>query len=152
MDVIPSNSDPEVLEPSAKGHVIECAVGKKGYYALLMALLCQFGTELLSNIFGGISSVCMERATSSVGRKMKCEVFKSLVNKDIAFFDANSSGELVSRLEDDCDVVSGAVSTNLTTFIQSFVLTFSSLAFVLFYSWRMTVVIMELRNLCDDLI
>ncbi|EYB87359.1 hypothetical protein Y032_0264g613 [Ancylostoma ceylanicum] len=129
----------EVLEPSAKGYVIDTAVGKKGYYTLLIAILYQFGAGFLSNIFGGLSSACMHYATSLVGRQMKLDLFKSLVNKDIAFFDANPSGKLVSRLTDDCDTASGAVANNLTTFIQSVVLAFSSLSFILIYSWRMTV-------------
>ncbi|VDM66024.1 unnamed protein product, partial [Strongylus vulgaris] len=69
---------------------------------------------------------------------MKVDLFKSLVNKDIAFFDANSSGELVSKLTTDCDTASGVLSYDLTSFIQHVVLTFSSLAFVLIYSWRLT--------------
>ncbi|KIH65059.1 hypothetical protein ANCDUO_04619 [Ancylostoma duodenale] len=70
---------------------------------------------------------------------MKLDLFKSLVNKDIAFFDAHPSGKLVSRLTDDCDTASGAVANNLTTFIQNVVLALSSLTFILFYSWRLTV-------------
>ncbi|KAL6737806.1 hypothetical protein Aduo_011419 [Ancylostoma duodenale] len=129
----------EVLEPSAKGYVIDTAVGRKGYYTLLLAILYQFGAGFLSNIFGGLSSACMHYATSLVGRKMKLDLFKSLVNKDIAFFDAHPSGKLVSRLTDDCDTASGAVANNLTTFIQNVVLALSSLTFILFYSWRLTV-------------
>ncbi|RCN48345.1 hypothetical protein ANCCAN_05634 [Ancylostoma caninum] len=129
----------EILEPSAKGYVIDTAVGRKGYYTLLLAIVYQFGAGFISNIFGGLSSACMHYATSLVGRKMKLDLFKSLVNKDIAFFDANPSGKLVSRLTDDCDTASGAVANNLTTFIQSVVLALSSLSFILLYSWRMTV-------------
>ncbi|CAJ0593497.1 unnamed protein product [Cylicocyclus nassatus] len=128
----------DVLEPSAKGDVINIATKQKGYRALVIAILFHFGSGIISNVFGGLSHACLQRATSLAGRKMKVDLFKSMLNKDIAFFDANPSGELVARL-DDCDTASEAVSADLITFVQNIVLTISSLVFVLIYSWRLTV-------------
>ena len=35
------------------------------------------------------------------------------MQKDISFFDKNQSGDIVSRLSSDCQVVGGAATTNL---------------------------------------
>ncbi|EPB73131.1 putative antigen peptide transporter-like 2 [Ancylostoma ceylanicum] len=130
----------EIFEPSATGYVLGSVIDKKGYHALIMAVLFRIGITFIAIVFGGFAEGCMEYSTSLIARKLRLDLFTSLVFKDIAFFDVTSSGEMVSRLTADCQTVSTAVSSNLTQFIRSTVLIIGSLAFLLFYSWRMTMV------------
>ncbi|KIH47017.1 ABC transporter transmembrane region, partial [Ancylostoma duodenale] len=130
----------EIFEPSATGYVLGSVIDKKGYHALIMAVLFRIGITFIAIIFGGFAEGCMEYSTSLIARKLRLDLFTSLVFKDIAFFDITNSGEMVSRLTADCQTVSTAVSSNLTQFIRSSVLIIGSLSFLLFYSWRMTLV------------
>ncbi|CAJ0593595.1 unnamed protein product [Cylicocyclus nassatus] len=127
-----------VLEPSTQGDVIETATKQKGYHALMESMMICFGIIIIKDVFDGLSCACLERATSLIGGKMKMDLFESIVNREISFFDANSTGKLISKLY-DCDVASRMVSRDVITFAQSIVLTLSSLAFLLVYSWKLTV-------------
>ncbi|RCN46806.1 ABC transporter, ATP-binding protein, partial [Ancylostoma caninum] len=130
----------EIFEPSATGYVLGSVIDKKGYHTLIMAVLFRIGITFIAIVFGGFAEGCMEYSTSLIARKLRLDLFTSLVFKDIAFFDVTNSGEMVSRLTADCQTVSTAVSSNLTQFIRSSVLIIGSLSFLLFYSWRMTLV------------
>lgn len=46
-------------------------------------------------------------------RDLRERIFQKIMSNDIAFFDKNQSGEIVSRLTSDCQVVGGAATTNL---------------------------------------
>ncbi|KHJ87990.1 hypothetical protein OESDEN_12220 [Oesophagostomum dentatum] len=130
----------EIFEPSATGYVLSTVIDKKGYHALIIAVLLRIGVTFTAIIFGGFAEGCMEYSTSLIGRKLRLDLFTSLVLKDIAFFDVTSSGEMVSRLTADCQTVSTAISSNLTQFFRSVIVIIGALSFLLYYSWRMTLV------------
>ncbi|KHJ94782.1 ABC transporter, ATP-binding protein [Oesophagostomum dentatum] len=130
----------EIFEPSATGYVLSTVIDKKGYHALIIAVLLRIGVTFTAIIFGGFAEGCMEYSTSLIGRKLRLDLFTSLVLKDIAFFDVTNSGEMVSRLTADCQTVSTAISSNLTQFFRSVIVIIGALSFLLYYSWRMTLV------------
>ncbi|KAL6729433.1 hypothetical protein Aduo_000485 [Ancylostoma duodenale] len=128
----------EAMLPAVDSHALATVYDRKGSYEVFIATLYRFGVCFIAGILGHLSGVCLERAEVSVDHKMRLDLFKSLVNKDVAFFDAHNSGELISRVTYDCNYVSYSVSRNLVTFVQRVIFILSALAFALHYSWRMT--------------
>ncbi|KIH69012.1 hypothetical protein ANCDUO_00648 [Ancylostoma duodenale] len=132
------DDESEAMLPAVDSHALATVYDRKGYYEVFIATLYRFGVCFIAGILGHLSGVCLERAEVSVDHKMRLDLFKSLVNKDVAFFDAHNSGELISRVTYDCNYVSYSVSRNLVTFVQRVIFILSALAFALHYSWRMT--------------
>ncbi|CAJ0593584.1 unnamed protein product [Cylicocyclus nassatus] len=130
----------QIFEPSVTGYVLSTVIDKKGYHALILAIVFRIAVTFTAVIFDGFVDGCMEYATSLIARKLRLDLFSSLVSKNIAFFDVTNSGEMVSRLTADCQTVSTAISFNLTQFLRAIILIIGTLGFLLFYSWRMTMV------------
>ncbi|CAD5224117.1 unnamed protein product [Bursaphelenchus okinawaensis] len=57
---------------------------------------------------------CMHTAGQLVVNDLRRKVFNSVLRQDMAFFDRNKVGEIVSRLSTDALIVGYAVSTNLS--------------------------------------
>ena len=46
-------------------------------------------------------------------RSLRDRIYSKILQNDIEFFDRNQSGEIVSRLTSDCQVVGGAATTHM---------------------------------------
>lgn len=90
----------------------------------------------LTGARGGLFSVCMTRLNVRLRRSL----FSSLLAAEAAFFDANKTGEITSRLAADCSTVSDAISLNLNIAVRSATQAAVVLAFMFAASWRLTVV------------
>ncbi len=82
---------------------------------------CDFGQYYLMSFIG-----------QSVIRDLRDEMFKKLSNMSVGFFVRHSTGELVSRMNNDVMMVQGAMTNAITGIVRD-VLTVISLIFVVFY-------------------
>ena len=64
-------------------------------------------------------SYCMHTAGQLIINDLRTKVFGRVLTHDMAFFDKNRVGEIVSRLSSDALVVGHAVSTNLSDGLRS---------------------------------
>uniref|UniRef100_A0A914QMG0 Uncharacterized protein n=1 Tax=Panagrolaimus davidi TaxID=227884 RepID=A0A914QMG0_9BILA len=64
-------------------------------------------------------SYCMHTAGQLIINDLRTKVFGKVLTHDMAFFDKNRVGEIVSRLSSDALVVGHAVSTNLSDGLRS---------------------------------
>ena len=81
-------------------------------------------------------------AGERVVTRLRGRLFKSLIEQDIAFFDENRTGELVSRIADDCGVLQNSVTTNISMVLRQMVQLLGSLVIILVISWRLTAVML----------
>ena len=93
--------------------VVACVYVFKGF--------CDFGQYYLMSFIG-----------QSVIRDLRDEMFKKLSDMSVGFFVRHSTGELVSRMNNDVMMVQGAMTNAITGIVRD-VLTIISLIFVVFY-------------------
>eukprot|EP00548_Thalassiothrix_antarctica_P001279 CAMPEP_0194144044 /NCGR_PEP_ID=MMETSP0152-20130528/13131_1 /TAXON_ID=1049557 /ORGANISM="Thalassiothrix antarctica, Strain L6-D1" /LENGTH=669 /DNA_ID=CAMNT_0038843721 /DNA_START=20 /DNA_END=2029 /DNA_ORIENTATION=- len=97
------------------------------YYMTLSIVI--FLASMIANYFRGcIFTVAGERMVA----RLRNDLYSSILDQDIAFFDAHKSGELLSRLGNDTTLLQGVVSlsipeaiVNITKAIVSIVLIFT---------------------------
>ena len=53
-----------------------------------------------------------------IAKNLRKDFYDSITNKDIAFFDERRTGDLVSRLNSDIQVVQDTLSTNVSMFVR----------------------------------
>ncbi|KAK5964602.1 hypothetical protein GCK32_001549 [Trichostrongylus colubriformis] len=129
-----------VFIPNFTGQVIANIVKKAGVASLVRSVLIMGALTMVSTLFGGLRGGCFDYATALVSRQVRLDLFRSLVNQDIAFFDVTKSGEIVSRLTSDCQTMSTTVSTNLNVFLRNGVMLVGALVFMFIMSWRLSLV------------
>ena len=63
-----------------------------------------------------------------------------LITKDVGFFDANKTGDILSRIAADIQVVQSGLGTNISMFTRSFVFVVVTIIILVYISWQLTLV------------
>ncbi|WP_050707644.1 ABC transporter ATP-binding protein [[Mycoplasma] mobile] len=72
---------------------------------------------LISLVFSTIQTVFMVKIAQQVGNAIRSDLFKRIQVLKLSYFDQNSSGDIMSRLTNDTNNVTVALSQNFTQFI-----------------------------------
>jgi subfamily B ATP-binding cassette protein MsbA len=93
---------------------------------------------LLKNIFDYSQSYLMARVEQSLMRDLRNALYEHLHNLSLSYFTNERTGNLISRVTNDVNVVNGGVSASFVTLIKEplLIIVFLSLAFTL--SWKLT--------------
>lgn len=113
-----------LLGPSMAGSAInEAAAGvgkvnfdKVKHYAFLMLI-----TYLSSSILTIVINILMTTVSRFVAKRMRNDVFEKLTRLPVGYFDKNATGDIISRVSYDIDVVSTCIATDLVSILTSIV-------------------------------
>lgn len=94
---------------------------------------------LVRLVAGFLSSYFIGKMSYSVIAKFRLAIFSKLLKMPIAYYDANSSGTMLSTIIYNVDQVSQATSDILLTFLREGVLLVSLIGVMIYENWRMTV-------------
>ncbi|KAJ9683098.1 hypothetical protein PVL29_018903 [Vitis rotundifolia] len=79
---------------------------------------------------------------ASVGERivahLRKDLFSHLINQDIAFFDVTPTGELLSRLSEDSQVIKNVATSNLSSALTSITTAAIGIGFMFSSSWKLT--------------
>jgi len=112
-------------------------------------LTIEFGTlksSLLLLIAFNIVAALLSLITSRLGARlaqktvyyMRRELFEKITRLPISYTDSHKHGDIMSRMTNDVENVSTAISQSLTTLISAVITIVGSLVMMLSYSWFMT--------------
>ncbi|CAN6477131.1 unnamed protein product [Victoria cruziana] len=92
-----------------------------------------------------IGSVCaalrawlFSSASQRVVARLRKNLFSHLIHQEIAFYDVTRTGELLSRLSEDTQIIKNAATTNLSEALRNLATSFVGLCFMFATSWRLT--------------
>ncbi|KAJ9147507.1 hypothetical protein P3X46_029661 [Hevea brasiliensis] len=77
-------------------------------------------------------------ASERVVARLRKDLFSHLINQEIAFFDVTRTGELLSRLSEDTQVIKNAATTNLSEALRNVTTALIGVAFMFTSSWKLT--------------
>nr|XP_023676486.1 ATP-binding cassette sub-family B member 9 [Paramormyrops kingsleyae]XP_023676487.1 ATP-binding cassette sub-family B member 9 [Paramormyrops kingsleyae] len=130
----------EAFIPYYTGQAIDSIVIHKSmqYFAqrMLALTLLALVSSLAIGIRGGVFSLIFAR----LNIRLRNLLFRSLMRQDIGFFDANHTGDIISRLTSDTTQVSDLISENVNLFLRSLVKALGFLVFMFGMSWKLTLV------------
>lgn len=104
-------------------------------YALLL-LVAALSSGVFAGLRGSVFTVQMARLNARVRRRL----FDAILSQDVGFFDLNKTGDLSSRLNNDCSTVSNALSLNINILLRNAVNVTGVMCFMIVLSWPLTVV------------
>lgn len=73
--------------------------------------------------------------SAGISHDIRYDLFYTLLRKDIGFFDENKTGELLSRMSSDTQVVQNALSINISMCIRSIITIVGTLVVTFSISW-----------------
>ena len=115
-------------------------IGAKGfsnaiYWIIILAIV--YAVNCIVALFRNLVSGKLSQRTV---HKLRSDLFAKFVKLPIKFIDNHSHGDLMSRMTNDVDSVSNAISQVLASLISGVLLILGTLAMMLYYSWLLTLV------------
>ena len=86
------------------------------YYTRLTLII-----YVASAICSFILSVLMMKVGRAVGKKLRREVFDKLMRTPVSYFDTHQTGDIISRVSYDIDVISNSLSTDVVQILASII-------------------------------
>ena len=134
-----------LLGPSFAGSAINEASAGVGrvnfdrvyYYAKRMLLVYVASSLMTVSI-----NILMTFISKRIARKMRRDVFQKLMKLPVGFFDRNQSGDIISRVSYDIDVVSSCIATDVTQIVTSLVSVVGALLMMVILSPVLSLVVL----------
>ncbi|KAJ3705981.1 hypothetical protein LUZ61_009686 [Rhynchospora tenuis] len=119
----------DISEPEEKAEALD-AVRDTILDIVLIVVIGSICTVLRAWLFNS--------ASERVVARLRKDLFTHLVNQEIAFFDVTRTGELLSRLSEDTQVIKNAATTNLSEALRNIATTLMGLGYMFLTSWKLT--------------
>ena len=125
-----------LLLPYACGNVLDSAIAAStsasdfNPYQVSLGL---FGLTCTAGLGVGLRQYWLNIAGNRIVRRMRRQFFASIISQESAFFDQNKSGDLISRLANDCYFVKSAMTTEAVAGLRGVVMSVGSTS-LLFYT------------------
>ncbi len=110
------------------------------------------GVVFGKGLFTFLSSFFMQSIGIRVVRRMRDDLFRSLINQSADYFDRRSTGELMSRLTSDVDRIQDALSGSAKDFIQEAFVLLALIITVFVIDWKLALATMIITPLAVILI
>ena len=80
------------------------------------------GLSLLRGILGYIKEFLFDKFSLNVSKEIRMDLFKKIQSFEFSFFDSTNTGELMSRIGEDIDIVWETISYGLRLLIEGIIL------------------------------
>eukprot|EP00978_Attheya_sp_CCMP212_P016220 scaffold42286_cov51-Attheya_sp.AAC.5 len=125
-----------LLLPYASGHVIDYTMASNTDGALSPMILAG-GLFGLSAVAGGgvyLRSLWLARAGNRIVARLKQRLYGSILQQDSAFLDKQTTGDLLSRLSADTQMIQSAVTSHAVSGLRGMVMTIGSASMLMYTS------------------
>lgn len=131
-----------LVGPKLSGNAIDVIAEGKGnvdfskvyYYAGLM-LLFYVASAVMSYILSTLMIVMGRR----ISNQMRKEVFDKLTKLPVGYYDVNQTGDIISRVSYDIDVINTSLSTDVVQIASSFITVLCSLGMMIYISPKLVI-------------
>jgi len=124
---------------TATGHAPAWAAGRAHLLEIVAAAMA--GAALVSAVAMAIRAYLFGLAGERVVARLRERLYRAILSQEIAFFDAQRTGDLISRLSADTGTLQSAVSSNLSMALRHLAQLVGALALLVVSSWRLTLLI-----------
>ncbi|KAM9360972.1 ABC-type oligopeptide transporter ABCB9 [Symphorus nematophorus] len=130
----------EVFIPYYYGKAIDSIVVNKSMSHLAKPVITLGALALASSLAKGIRGGIFTLTFARLNLRLRDHLFRTLMRQEIAFFDENHTGDILSRLSADTTQVSDLISQNINIFLRSSIKGVGIIIVMFGLSWRLTLV------------
>lgn len=127
IDAVATNADTRTHEEAIHGLNV----------AILVLTLVVVGSAVTTSI----RAFCFNYAGQRVVARLRNSLFRSIVRQDIAFFDTEKTGDLISRLGSDTETLQDAATANVSMLFRYAIQIIGSMVLMAYSSWRLTLLV-----------
>ncbi|XP_030271771.1 ABC-type oligopeptide transporter ABCB9 [Sparus aurata] len=130
----------EVFIPYWYGKAIDSIVVQQSMEHLAKPVFSLFTLALVSSLSMGVRGGVFTLTMARLNRRLRNRLFRTLMRQEIAFFDENHTGDILSRLSADTTQVSDLISQNVNIFLRNAIKGAGDFIVMCGMSWRLSLV------------
>ena len=127
----------ELAVPLAAGSALDAALSGDGA-AFRAALVRAAALQVISGAASGARGLCNSTAAAELLAALSVRLYREMLRQDVAFFDAASSGDLLSRLTEDARAATEPANWLLSALARAALQAAGGAAMCVALSWRLT--------------
>jgi ATP-binding cassette subfamily B multidrug efflux pump len=142
----------ELIVPRALRYVIDQGITAGQMDAILRGAALMLVTALLGSLATLGQGVCRAQLSQGLAYDMRNRLFAHIQTFSFANLDQMQTGQLMTRLSSDVDMVRGFVSNGLALFLRAILMVLGSLIFIIATDWKLSIIMLVLLPLAALLI
>lgn len=132
------SSGSTLVFPQLTRWLIDYVLTPKKYDLLLPAVLLMFSAFVTMGFAGSLRYYFFTLSGERMVLHLRRQLYKKILAQDIMFFDANRTGDLMSRLSSDCTTLQNTVSVNVSMGLRNLAQVLGGFAFMFYTSWKLS--------------
>ncbi len=88
-----------------------------------------------------IQTIILSKISTKTVQSIQQKVFTHLISLDMAYFNKNSSGQMLARIINDCNAITNIAINFITHIFKDLITCVSMFGLMIYYSWQMCLVI-----------
>lgn len=124
-----------LIIPYYTGKIVDFLSAENFNTTILFIFLLVF---ILDTILNGCSTYVLSKIGEKIIYSIKADLWKQLLSLKMNFFDKNNSGNLMSRITDDTNIINNFISERIPSIIPSLFILVGSVIMLLLLDWQMT--------------
>ena len=107
-----------------------------------MSLLPVIGVLIVQAVLSAVTFYMMRRIGEKVVANLRTEVWEHMLHLELTYYDAHESGETMSRITQDTNVVKEFVTEQLVSFVSGLFTILGAVVVLLWIDWKMTLLLL----------
>jgi ABC transporter fused permease/ATP-binding protein len=122
--------------------MVDHVLSAKDYALLNQVVLGLFVALAISMIAGNIRYYLFTVSGERIVIKLREQLYRNILKQDVAFFDFNRTGDLMSRLSSDCSTLQNTVSVNISQGLRNVAQVLGGFGFMFYTSWKLSLILL----------
>ncbi|VDL90047.1 unnamed protein product [Schistocephalus solidus] len=94
----------------------------------------------VSLVLAFIQMFCFSLAANRQSRRIRLQLFKQMLRQDMAWFDRQSVGDLITKITSNLEQIESGIGDRLSRFLQNFIMFISCFVTAFVNGWKLTLV------------
>jgi ATP-binding cassette subfamily B protein len=129
-----------VVQPKFVQYAIDEGILKSNMSILGWIALAFLGAKLLQFIASYVQAVLLQSVGQRVMYDLRAELYRKLQRQEVAYFDRNPVGRIMTRLTSDVDALNELFTSGVIDVLGDFVMIGAFISVMLWMDWRLTLV------------
>lgn len=122
--------------------MVDNVLTAKDYSLLNQVVLGLFFALSVSMVAGNVRYYLFTLSGERIVLKLREQLYRSILKQEVAFFDFNRTGELMSRLSSDSSTLQNTVSVNISQGLRNLAQVIGGFGFMFYTSWKLSAVLL----------
>ena len=129
-----------VVEPKFFQYAIDWHIIPKSLSGLQWLALTFLGVKLLQMLVSYLQAVLLQSVGQHVMYDLRAELYEKLQRQEVAYFDRNPVGRIMTRLTSDVDALNELFTSGVIEGLGDVLMVFAIVGFMAWMDWRLTLV------------